>query len=193
MKYYTNTHTEARTTDAAAALTWHRDGVPVMVTTLNEYNHPVKSVLVAGASQNKPTFDDECLATCERIAKEVEAYAAGNIYRCPDCREELHLPDDVGDKYLCPCCGTIHETDDLEQLSIYDYMEDILDVDFTISRTKEYRSCSVCVGLGGPNIYIETDSSYVKLYWGNSRAEYPLSYSARDKIDEWAEEYFNCL
>lgn len=189
MKAYCNNTTQETTQSAAVALRWHRGGHSITVSDSSKFH----TITISGAAQNKPTFDDENRATCKRIAKEVEAYAAGNVYRCPDCREELYLPDDVGDKYLCPRCGTVHDVNDLEQLSIYDYMEDILDVDFTISRTKEYRSCSVCVGLGGPNIYIETDSSYVKLYWGNSRAEYPLSYSARDEIDNWAEEYFNCL
>lgn len=130
---------------------------------------------------------------CKRIAEEVEAYADGRVYRCPDCDEIIFLPDDVGDKYKCPDCGEIHDVDDLEQLGIYDYMGDILDIEYTCNCKKEYRSCSVCVAWGGPNIYIETDSSYVRLYWGGNRAEYPLSYNARDEIDNWAEEYFNCL
>ena len=47
------------------------------------------------------------------------------------------------------------------------------------------------VACGGPNIYIDTASALVKLYWWTEYAEYPLSYSARDAIDEWAEEYWN--
>jgi hypothetical protein len=47
------------------------------------------------------------------------------------------------------------------------------------------------VAYGGPTIYIDTDSGDVELYWWNERARYPLSSSARDAVDEWAEEYWN--
>ena len=131
---------------------------------------------------------------CKKIALEIEEYANGNVKRCPECGED-HGRDwgDVGEKFKCPICGAVTDSDAWRELSIYDYMDDILDIDFTVNRYKEYKSCSICVAWGGPSIYIDTDSSYVKLHWWSDHAEYPLSYSARDAIDEWAEEYFNCL
>jgi predicted RNA-binding Zn-ribbon protein involved in translation (DUF1610 family) len=136
--------------------------------------------------------DDENRQHCKHIAKSVEAYANGEYFRCPECGEEYHTPENLGDKFKCPHCGEVVEFNDLEFLGIWDYMEDILDIDFIVSRDREYRSCKILVAWGGPNIYIDTASAMVKLYWWTEYAEYPLSYEARDAIDEWAEEWFNC-
>lgn len=135
--------------------------------------------------------EDENRTHCKHIAEKAEAYAAGDVHRCPECSTEIHFPDNVGDKFKCPHCHEVNDVDDWEQLSIWDYMNDILDIDFIVSRDREYRSCKICVAWGGPNIYIDTASAYVKLYWWTEYAEYPLSYAARDAIDEWAKEYWN--
>lgn len=128
---------------------------------------------------------------CKRIALEVEAYANGNVYRCPDCNETIHLPDSVGDKYKCPDCGTVHDLDDLEQLGLYDYMEDILDIDYIVNYRKEYKACRILVAFGGPNIYIDTFKGCVELFWWTDHARFDLMRDAIDAIDEWAEEYYN--
>ena len=139
-------------------------------------------------------FDrEEGRERCQRLAEELNAYADGNIYRCPECGEVVEMPDDVGDKFKCYHCKEIAEVDQYEQLSIYDYMDDILDIDFTVNRYKEYTSCSICIGWGGPNIYIDTADAYIKLYWGSTREQYPIRYETRDQIDEWAEDYYNNL
>lgn len=179
---------------AAAAMAAHRNGQPVDVASVafsDKQWNLVKLVSVSGAVQPERNADDENRQHCKHIAKEVEAYANGEIYKCPECGEEIRLPDDVGDKYRCPHCHEVNDVDDLEQLSIWDYMSDILDIEYRCSSNKEYRSCRICVAWGGPNIYIDTASAMVKLYWWNEYAEFPLSYEARDAVDEWAEEYWN--
>jgi hypothetical protein len=85
----------------------------------------------------------------------------------------------------------VNDIDDLEQLSVWDYLADALDVDYIVGRDREYKSCRVMVAYGGPTIYIDTDSGNVELYWWNERARYALSSSARDAVDEWAEECWN--
>lgn len=169
------------TDSAAQAMQWHREGLDVIV----------NGITVHGAKQKGRSAADENRSLCKHIAKEAEAYAAGDVHRCPECGEEIRFPDSVGDKYRCPHCHTVADIGDYEQLSIWDYMIDILDIDFIVSRDREYRSCKICVAWGGPNIFIDTASAYVKLYWWTEYAEYPLSYAARDAIDEWAEEYWN--
>lgn len=129
---------------------------------------------------------------CKRIAEDVHDYATGRCYRCSECNETLTLPDDVGDKYRCPDCGTVHEVSDLEQLSIWDYMENALDFRYIVERDKTVRSVEVCVGFGGPNIWISTESQSVELYWWSDRASYPLSLEAVNALDDWAEEMWEC-
>lgn len=130
------------------------------------------------------TAADENRDHCKHIALEAEAYTDGAVHRCPECDNEIRFPDNVGDKYRCPHCHAVNDVDDYEQLSIWDYMSDILDIEYRCGSDKEYRSCKIMVACGGPNIYIDTASAMVKLYWWTEYAEYPLSYAARDAIDE---------
>lgn len=136
--------------------------------------------------------DRENWETCKRIAEEVEAYAEGRIYKCPDCGALLDLEHHDGDKYKCPDCGEIHDVDDLEQLGIWDYMDDALDIEYRVSGRMELRSVQVMIACGGPNIYIDTGVKAVRLFWWSDRAEYPLDYDACAEIDEWAEQLFEC-
>ena len=187
---YTEGHHHEETRSATQALQWHREGKRITVWGVNP-DETQYHVSIRGAARHERNAAEENRDHCKHIAKEVEEYSNGNVYRCPECGEEIRMPDDVGDKYRCPHCHTVDDVDNYEQCSIWDYMEDILDIDFVVSRDREYRSCEICVAWGGPNIYIDTASSYVKLYWWTEYAEYPLSYAARDAIDEWAEEYWN--
>lgn len=136
--------------------------------------------------------DRENWETCKRIAEEVEAYAEGRIYKCPECGAVHDLEDHDGDKYKCPDCGEIHDVDDLERLGVWDYMDDVLDIEYRISGRMELRSVQVMVACGGPNIYIDTGARAVQLFWWFDKAEYPLAYDACAEIDEWAEELFEC-
>lgn len=185
---YYNIRTKETTEAAADAMRWHKNGDTI------EIWKKGKTTRINGAAQ-KPKGErnaaEENRQHCKHIAEETEAYAAGDVHRCPECSTEIHFPDNVGDKFKCPHCHEVNDVDDWEQLSIWDYMNDILDIDFIVSRDREYRSCKICVAWGGPNIFIDTASAYVKLYWWTEYAEYPLSYAARDAIDEWAEEYWN--
>ena len=81
--------------------------------------------------------------------------------------------------------------EDGEQLTLYDYFSDVLDFEYTIDSGKEYKSVKIWVTLGGPNVWIDTSDSYVRLAWGTAREEYPLSYYVRDEIDSIFEEYYN--
>jgi predicted RNA-binding Zn-ribbon protein involved in translation (DUF1610 family) len=169
------------TNSAAQAMQWHREGRDVIV----------NGITVHGTKQKERNAADENRRHCKHIAREIEAYAAGNVCRCPDCGEEIKMPDDVGDKFKCPHCGEIRDTGDYEQLSVWDWLADVLDVEYRVGSDKEYRSVKIMVACGGPNIYIDTAAAMVQLYWWTEYAEYPLSYDARDAIDEWAEEYWN--
>ena len=183
-----NTYIE--TVTAAQAMQWHRAGGDIAVYDVENGQRRFR-ICIDGAPKKERSAADENRQHCKHIAKEAEAYADGAVRRCPDCGEEIRFPDNVGDKYRCPHCHTVADVGDYEQLSIWDYMNDILDIEYRCGSDKEYRSCKIMVACGGPNIYIDTASALVKLYWWTEYADYPLSYEARDAIDEWAEEYWN--
>lgn len=176
----------AQIASAAEAMKAHRNGKDVVVWYMDG-----RTVTIPGAAQPERNAEKENRQHCKHIALEVEAYADGAVHRCPECGEEIRFPDNVGDKYRCPQCHNVADIDEYEQLSIWDYMSDILDIEYRCGSNREYRSCKIMVACGGPNIYIDTAAAMVKLYWWTEYAEYPLSYDARDAIDEWAEEYWN--
>lgn len=147
---------------------------------------------MALANMTQEQTDQHNRVHCKRIAQDVDDYATGRCYRCSECEETLTIPDDVEEQYRCPSCGTVHEVDDLEQLSIYDYFDNVLDIRYIVERDKSFRSVELLVTFGGPNIWISTESQSVELYWWGDRASYPLSREAVDAIDELAEELWNC-
>lgn len=81
--------------------------------------------------------------------------------------------------------------DDGEQLTLWDYFSDVLDFEYTINSMKKYRSVKIWISLGGPNVWIDSSDSYVRLAWGSDREEYPLSYDVCDEINAIFEEYYN--
>ena len=135
--------------------------------------------------------------TCKAIADQIEAIAAGSYYKCPECGELIQWEDDQYNdeeaSYTCQDCGAAFDESDLEAVSFYDYFEDALDIDYITNSRKEYKACRIMVACGGPNIYVNTWERKVELYWWTERAEFYLSSEACNAIDDWAEEYFNCL
>lgn len=186
-KYYTDPSTGLILT-AVEAMQLHREGETVIV-------HRSKNniVIITGAPQKQRNAGEENFEHCKHIALELEAYANGSMYRCPECGEIHQMPDNVGDKYRCPDCGTVSDFWNWDSCGIYDYFGDsILDMEYRVGSDRQYRSCKIMVACGGPNIYIDTDAAAVKLYWWTEYAEYPISYDTRDAVDAWAEEHWNC-
>lgn len=130
---------------------------------------------------------------CESIAHDLEDYANGLVYRCPKCNDLITVNENwSGEKYQCPNCGTVHGGGDLEQLSLYDYFDDVLDIEYRIGSDKQLRSVQILVTYGGPNIYIDTASKAVELYWWGDRASYPIDSEVCGEIDSIFEEIYNC-
>ena len=137
---------------------------------------------------------------CRYIAETLEAYARGTMYRCPECGEEIEIDDlddlttetDDGETlYRLPCGCTVDE--EPEQLSLYDYFDDVLDIEYRIeSDRKTVRSVSLMVTCGGPNIYIDTAENAVMLYWWTDRARYSFDNWISDEINDWAQELWSC-
>ena len=141
---------------------------------------------------------------CENIAKDLEAYANCEVYRCPECGEVFSLYEDGNyesadtaadgiEKATCPGCGYVSEdTNDFEPLSLYDYFDDCLDIEYRVGSDKQLRSVRIMVAWGGPNIYIDTASRAVELYWWGDNASYPIDSDVCDEIDQYFEEIYNC-
>ena len=138
---------------------------------------------------------------CKSIADTLEDYAHGNMYKCPHCGEihtfteydeTEHENDDGITCYTCPNCSGDIEENELDAVSMWDYFNDVFDIEYRIGSDRKYRSVKIMVACGGPNIYIDTAARAVLLYWWNERAEYSLTSSTCEAIDEYFEELFNC-
>ena len=140
--------------------------------------------------QGKRYQNHENREHCKRIADNIDDYANGRVVKCPECGELITVDDDIT-HYRCPGCGYTDDIRDYDAQTIYDYFNDCLDTEYRCDGHKEYRSVQVMVAWGGPNIYIDTGSCNVKLYWGGEQETWPLSSEAIAAVDEWAEEYWN--
>lgn len=115
---------------------------------------------------------------CKRVADELEAYAAGRMWRDIETGEEKEMDFDAAN-------------DDDEQLSVSDYLADALDYEITIDSQMEYKSAKIWVTLGGPTVWVDTADRAVKLAWGTDREEYPLDWDTSAHLDEVLEDEYN--
>lgn len=154
------------------------------------------------AETRQQKTDRENRDHCRYIAETLDRYASGDLYKCPHC-DEVHTMGDYEENehenedgctcYTCPNCGEEIEEYCLEAVSMYDYFSDCYDIEYRCGSDREYRSVCIMVACGGPNIYIDTATKQVELYWWTDRASYPISYNTVEAVDAWAEEYWSCL
>ena len=134
---------------------------------------------------------------CKAIADKLEAIADMRLYKCPECGEWIEWNgnqyDDESATYTCQECHAAIDESDLESVSFYDYFENALDIDYITDSKKQYKACRIMVAYGGPNIYINTWDKQVELYWWTESGRAYIDSNTCSAIDEYAEEYFNCL
>lgn len=99
----------------------------------------------------------------------------------------------------CEECDTMHNyetevcscgNEDLRPLGAIEYMHDVLDIEYTVTQNKEFKSARLLVAFGGPNIWINTGNDTVEGYWGGD--SYSCGFTDTLGLGEWAEEIFNC-
>lgn len=107
--------------------------------------------------------------------------------------------DENGDRYA-NVDGVIYkegdeenDLNDLDYFGIWDYFEDCYDIEYTCDAQKEYKAVRIMIACGGPNIYVNTRSGDVELYWWTETARYPLAKEVIEEIDGFFEEQFNCI
>ena len=156
----------------------------------------------------------ENLAHVKSIAEEIERYTSGEVYR--DESDDLWSVYTEGESYPSEeyarvfwqydedaetwtrtDTGETSEDDPAdmwEQCNISDYLDrGIYNIEYRVSGPHDDPD-SVCimVACGGPNIYIDTKSAAVELYWWSDRASYPISRDAAAEIDEYFTELWHC-
>ena len=88
---------------------------------------------------------------------------------CTECGANLN------DAPTCPECETENEN-----LSGFDYVADVLDVNWVLDQNRVFKGARLLVSFGGPNIWVDTDNQTVEgHWWGDS---FSASYN-RDAMD----------
>ena len=146
------------------------------------------------------TMNNENYEHCKAIAEKLEQVANGDYFMydgsfypidTDDFSEVNNCKyDDENELYIMPdgyelCEGDVYPVSLLDWLSDNEY-----DIEYTIGGDKEYRSVRIMIACGGPNIYINTKSGDVELYWWNESARYPMSSDVVNMIDSIYEEMF---
>lgn len=70
------------------------------------------------------------------------------------------------------------------------YFDDVLDIDYIVNSSKEYQSVRAWVTIGGPGVWIDTETATIELRWGSNSASAPISYNLRDEIDDIFREIY---
>lgn len=127
------------------------------------------------ADMTQEQTDARNRAQCKSIADELEKIADGCIYRDEDGEEH-----DASDLEDIP--------EDWEQVTLRDYFSEIYNERYIFDGNLEYIAVRLMVACGGPNIWVDTESGSVELYWWGDRASYPLTSSTVSEIDAFALE-----
>ena len=167
------------------------------------------------------TRKEEHVQHCKAIAKRLEQIVNSELYRDEDGNEwEWYDEEDNGTIIACTYEYTIEdgetvkhivnaysdddgetwtrgdngETVELEPIEFWSEFEGgIYNLEYRVSgRDEDPSSVQVMIAYGGPNIYLDTKSGDVELYWWSESGNYPMTREVIDALDEYFTELYNC-
>lgn len=133
---------------------------------------------MALANMTQAETDERNRETCKHIADKLELISAGCLYADEDGEEH-----DVTDLDEVP--------DDWEQVTMSDYFADVYNERYVLDGNLEYIAVRLMVACGGPNVWVDTETGSVELYWWGDRASYPITSSTVAEIDALASEWLD--
>lgn len=78
-----------------------------------------------------------------------------------------------------------------ENADIYEWLnQDVLDIEYTVDSGLNYSSSCLILGSGGPNIYLNTKTQAIELYWSTTESRCPLSADVIEIIDNMMKECY---
>jgi hypothetical protein len=125
------------------------------------------------------------------LQKRVDAIAHGiqngaPVETCPDCGGGTiqHSQNGGADCLDCQWSG-----DNI--MSGFDYLSDVLEIQYIVTGAGEYLAARILVAFGGPNICINTQTKTVEGYWGGDSA-FASYYDDKMDIDAACRELWDC-
>lgn len=90
-------------------------------------------------------------------------------------------------------CGEVESCfDEGEPMDVAEYIGDALDFEIRTGLDGDYRSARIMVGFGGPNIFIDTKTEIVQVFWWNEYAEQSIDSDFCAQVDEYLRELYEC-
>ena len=150
---------------------------------------------------------NENLKMVQGIVDELEMYASGDYFLYNgelfpidiwdfsskvDC--EIRKEDTLCGEYtyyIMPDGEEILE-DDVEPASLFDYFNDMLDIDYVVDREKQFKGARIMVTCGGPNIFIDSYRGIVELFWWTEHASAEIPADLCDEINDIFRDYYYC-
>ena len=125
-------------------------------------------------------FSQENLERCKYLAEKIDAIHDGLAYHSPDDYDDVIVVDDFDD---VPA--------DVDEVTLGEFLADNYNVEYRVGQNLDLRSVSIMLACGGPNIWVDTDSGCVELYWGTEHEQYPISWGARQEIEDYFSDEFD--
>jgi len=129
----------------------------------------------------------ELKTTCEGWRDTVEGLTEGSLIWCEECGDFSPVKGGRCEN----CCGLLDDGDEFATLWDLDAKVKILDITYRVGQNKKFLNGEICVGSGGPSIYIDTHEEAVCGYWGGDTYKACLSKSAVEAVNEMLEELYN--
>jgi desulfoferrodoxin-like iron-binding protein len=133
---------------------------------------------------------NENLKHLESIRNSLEDYYNGVVYRCEHCGADVEMLENEGGDLYCPMCGEVNDYP--EGLSLYDYFDDVLDINYTLNSNKELISVRLLLAWGGPNIYLDTLRNELTLHWWGDYERLDVDRDICDAVTAVFNELFYC-
>lgn len=121
------------------------------------------------------TTDSHLSANCNLIAEELEAHANGRSYE-----------DEDGNVIILD--SEEEPTDEMEYRGLYDLINDALDIEVTCGLSGDYRGAKLYMTVGGPTIWVDTETGFVEGRWGVDSCSKWVDSDAIDALNEAIEE-----
>mgnify|MGYP001793188905 CR=1 FL=1 len=158
---------------------------------VNCESNPSCDAWVTGYDRKIPDAD---IIWTEPGVFEIEGYSYDPEDDVVACKVTGQVWESFGSGYFWSHEGELilggEEIADVCPMSGFDYLQDILDIEYRVGSDREYRSAEILVAFGGPNIWIDTKTQTVKGAWWGDHAE--ASYTDEMGLDGACEELFNC-
>lgn len=97
---------------------------------------------------------------------------AGSPFGHVNDMEEWHDVDECDDSETC------------NDASALDYLTDVLDFDYIIGADRSYKAARIMVGMGGPNVWLNTLTETVDVSWWSEVVSVPLPRVMVEALDD---------